>query len=100
MLELSGIFHWNLPAGQYLSQPWGQSRVMISTALLIDVSCQVTRSSDFWFLRRRFLKVFTIYGHDGHVTWTIITTVVHLSHGGCTCNFALIGHAVSKMKMF
>ena len=29
-----------------------------------------------WFRRRRFLKVFTIYGHGGnlgHVTWTIYT---------------------------
>ena len=29
-----------------------------------------------WFYRRRFLKVFTIYGHGGHLdylTWTIYT---------------------------
>ena len=35
---------------------------------------QLSRSSAFRFQRRRFLKVFTIYGHGGHlghVTWTI-----------------------------
>ena len=42
----------------------------------MDASCQVSRSLDFWFWRRRFFKVFTIYGrggHFGHVTWTIYT---------------------------
>ena len=35
-------------------------------------TCQVHRSLDFWFWRRMFLKVFTIYEHGGrHVTWTI-----------------------------
>ena len=30
--------------------------------------CQVSRSSDLWFWRRRFFKrVFTIYGHGGHL---------------------------------
>ena len=28
---------------------------------------QVSRSSAFWFRRRRFFKVFTIYGHGGHL---------------------------------
>ena len=31
-----------------------------------NASYQVSRSSIYWFWRR-FLKVFTIYGHGGHV---------------------------------
>ena len=41
--------------------------------ILPDASCQVFNSYAFW-LWRRFLKVFAIYshgGHLGHVTWTI-----------------------------
>ena len=41
-----------------------------------SATCQVSRSQDFKFFRRRFLKVFTIYGHGGHlghVTWIIYT---------------------------
>ena len=39
-----------------------------------DATYQVSRKSIRRFRRRRFLKVFTIYGHGGHlghVTWTI-----------------------------
>ena len=32
-----------------------------------DAAYQVSMSSAFWFWRRRFFKVFTIYGHGGHL---------------------------------
>ena len=32
-----------------------------------DAAFQVSRSSDFWFQRRIFFKVFIIYGHGGHL---------------------------------
>ena len=41
-----------------------------------DATYQVSRKLVHWFRSRRFLKVFTIYGHGGHlghVTWTIYT---------------------------
>ena len=41
-----------------------------------DAVYQVSRSLPSWFWRRRFFKVFTIYGpgsHLGHVTWNIWT---------------------------
>ena len=44
-----------------------------------DAAYQVSRSSAFWFRRRGFLKVFTIYGHGGHlghVTRTVSRSVV------------------------
>ena len=31
-----------------------------------DAAYQVSMSLAFWFQRRRFFKVFTIYGHGGH----------------------------------
>ena len=42
-----------------------------------NATYQVSRSSVIWIWRRRFFKVFTIYGHGshlGHVTRTIWTT--------------------------
>ena len=42
----------------------------------LDVAQQVSRSLALRFQRRRFFKVFSIYGHGshlGHVTWTIWT---------------------------
>ena len=49
-----------------------------STCTHIDnATYQVSRSSINWFWRRRFFKVFTIYGHNGHlghVTRTVGTT--------------------------
>ena len=42
-----------------------------------NATYQVSRSSVNWFWRRRFFKVFTIYGHGGHlghVTRTVWTT--------------------------
>ena len=32
-----------------------------------NATYQVSRSSVNWFWRRRFFKVFTIYGHGGHL---------------------------------
>ena len=32
-----------------------------------DAAYQVSRSSAFWFRRRRFVSVFTIYWHGGHI---------------------------------
>ena len=49
------------------------------------------------------MKVFTIYGHGGHlghVTCTIYINFIPPSRGGSTQNLALIGQAVSKEKIF
>ena len=32
-----------------------------------DATCQVSRSQEFWFWRRRILQVFTIYGRSDHL---------------------------------
>ena len=42
----------------------GQPRVIIWTNL---VAYQVSRSSAFWFQKRWFFKIFTIYGHGSHL---------------------------------
>ena len=42
----------------------------------MNAAYQLSRSLVYWFRKRRFFKVFTIYGHDGHtdyVTWTVWT---------------------------
>ena len=67
-------------------------------------TCQVSRSKDFCFWRRRLFKVFTIDGHGGHlchVTWTIYINF-HSPFPKKTPHqiFALIGQAVSEKKMF
>ena len=52
--------------------------------------------------RRRFLKVFTINehgGHLGHATLPFILTFFTTSQGGSTRNLALTGQAISE-KMF
>ena len=39
-----------------------------------DAAYHLSSSSVFWFQRKRFLNVFTINGHGGHmghVTWTM-----------------------------
>ena len=38
-----------------------------SSTPIHDATYQVSRSLDYWLWRRRFFKVFTIYGHGGHV---------------------------------
>ena len=50
-----------------------------------------------------FLKVFTIYGHGGHlghVTWTIYIIFRSPFPRRLHINLALIGQAVSEEKMF
>ena len=64
-----------------------------------DASCQVSRSYALWFWRR-FLKVFAIYSHGGHlgyVTWTIYT---NFRSPFLSTLHALVGPAVSEEKTF
>ena len=57
----------------------GQPKVIfnnLSSTLVRNATYQVSRHSIHWFNRRRFVKVFTMNrhsGHIGHVTWTICT---------------------------
>ena len=46
---------------------------------MTDASCQVSKSYAFWFWRRRYLKVFATYSHDGHLGHVILTvyTIFH-----------------------
>ena len=39
----------------------------LGSTCIDNVTYHVSRSSVYWFWRRRFFKVFTIYGHGGHV---------------------------------
>ena len=73
-----GWVFWIVSIWPYRKIAQGQSRVIIWTnlVLVLDAAYQLSRSLAFWCQRRRFFKVFTIYGHGGHtghVTWTIWT---------------------------
>ena len=63
----------------------GQPKGIIWTNLeVLYAAHQVSRSSAFWFQKRRFLKLYTIYwygNHLGHVTWIIWTAFVPPSQG-------------------
>ena len=39
----------------------------LGSTCIDNATYQVSRSSVYWFWSRRFLKVFTIYGHGGHL---------------------------------
>ena len=68
-----------------------------------DAAYQVSLSSAFGFRTRRFVKVFTIYahgGHLGHVTWTVWINIFPPFHKGSVWNLTLIGRVVSEKKMF
>ena len=68
-----------------------------------NASYQVSRSSAFWFQRRRLFKVFTIYGHGGHrghVIWTIWTNFRFPNQGRTIWNLASIGPVFSEEKTF
>ena len=46
----------------------------LGSTVVLNATYQVSHPSVHWFLRKRFLKAFTIYGHGGHighVTWTV-----------------------------
>ena len=45
----------------------GHNLINFSSTCIDNAANQVSRSSVYWFWRRRFFKVFTIYGHGGHV---------------------------------
>ena len=69
-----------------------------------DAAYQVSRSSavQFW---RRFLKIFTIYGHGGHLGHVTCTATSSLkdyvppTHGGSTQSLVLTGPVTSE-EMF
>ena len=78
-IKMDQIWH-----GRKIGQ--GQPRVIIWTYLVEleypNAAYQLSKTLAFWFQRRRFFKVFTIYGHGGyigHVTWTIWTTLHFLT---------------------
>ena len=74
--------------GPNLTSPWNRSRSTqghhlnkLGSTRAPNAAYQVSRSLTFWFQRRRFFKVFTIYGHGGHlshVTWTVWTNFCSL----------------------
>ena len=100
---------WQKHRGPNLTLLWNRSRSTqghhlnkLGSTRAPNVAYQVSRSSAFWFWRRRFFKVFTIYGHGGHlghVTWTVWFSSP-LSYGGSIWNLTLIGTVVSEEKMF
>ena len=63
-----------MPMWPNLTLEWNRSRSIqgynlnnLGSTCLDNATYQVSRSSVYWFWRRRFFKVFTIYGHGGHV---------------------------------
>ena len=68
-----------------------------------NAAYQLSKSSAFWFQRRRLFKFFTIYGQTAIlVMWPgpFEQTFVPPSHGGSIWNLASNGQAVSKEKKF
>ena len=58
-------FHSLSPLRFHMS--FGSIICNLGSARIDNATYQVSRSSVYWFWRRRFFKVFTIYGHGGHV---------------------------------
>ena len=76
----------------------GHNLNKIGRTLVPDAAYQVSKSSAF---RRRFFKIFTIYGHGGHlghVTRSILTNFKS-PHGDSIWNLASIGPVISEEKM-
>ena len=68
-----------------------------------NATYQVSKSSVIWFWRRRFFKVFTIYGHGGHighVTKPFEQLFIPPIPGGYIRNLVTIGPVVSEEKSF
>ena len=55
----------------------GHDLYKLCRAPLPDASCQVSKSLEFWFWRRRFLKVFAIYSHSGHLGNVTLTFYIN-----------------------
>ena len=45
----------------------GHNLNKLGSTRVLDAAYQVSRSSAFWFQRRRFFKVLDIYMHGGHI---------------------------------
>ena len=63
-----------MPMWPNLTLVWNRSRSTqghnlntLGSTYIDNATYQVSRSSVYWFSRRRFFKVFIIYGHGGHV---------------------------------
>ena len=84
-------------------QPRGISWTKLVVLEYYMLHTKFSRSSAFQFQRRRFLKVFTIYGHGGHlghVTLTIWTCFRSPFQEGFTWNLASNGLVVIQEKKF
>ena len=65
-----------------------------------NVTYYVSRSSVQWFWRRRFFKVFTIYGHGGHVGH--VTQLIYINfHSFSPSSFQMnFGSACNTFSIF
>ena len=84
-----------LTQGHHLNKLWW--------AGVPDATYQVSWKSACRLQRRRFWRVFTLYGrgsHFGHVTSIMSTNFRSPTQWGSTQNLALIGQAVLQKKMF
>ena len=98
------------PTQKHSKQIWpchengqGQPRVIIIyeniwSTRVPDAVYQVSRTSASWFRRRRFLKLFTIYGQWSCDLEHLNKFSFPTSHGGSIWNLASIGLAVSEQK--
>ena len=73
-----------------------QPRVIIWTLEHWMLHTKFQGHRPFGSREEKFFKVFTIYGHGGHLDQTFIP----LSHGGSIWNLASNGPVVSEEKMF
>ena len=68
-----------------------------------NATYQVSRALVYWFWKKRFFKVFTIYGHGGHlghVTRPFEQFFVDKGPGDSILNLVKIGPAVLEKKSF
>ena len=75
-VQMQGRLKLTLPLKRSRSSQ-GHDLYKLCRALLPDASCQVSKSLAFWFWRRRFLKVFAIYSHGGHLGHMTMTIYIY-----------------------
>ena len=73
MLHTKFQGHWSIGSGgedflRFLSRSTqGNNLNNLGSTFIDNATYKVSRSWVYWFWRRRFIKVFTIYEHGGHV---------------------------------
>ena len=94
MLAFSSIFHWNLPAGQYLSQPWlieTNSVTNPDKGCLIVIGSMLLRVAGLLFFqfvatsRADYENLQTVILYGGTLGGNILITLCMLGNFSCFC---------------